>query len=57
MAPALLLLAGAGLLIKSFGRFVTVGLASADHILTFDLGLARNTRPRVPVGVLPGTLG
>jgi putative ABC transport system permease protein len=40
MALALLLLAGAGLLVKSFGRLVRVDPGfRADHVLTFDLTL------------------
>ncbi len=40
MALALLLLAGAGLLVKSFARLVRVDPGfRPDHVLTFDLGL------------------
>ena len=40
MALALLLLAGAGLLVKSFGRLVNVDPGfRPDHVLTFDLSL------------------
>jgi putative ABC transport system permease protein len=40
MALAVLLLAGAGLLVKSFGRLIRVDPGfRPDHVLTFDLGL------------------